>query len=143
MKKKTKLPLLITALTLPLVLGGCHASIGDKKGETIVSTGKETYVMGEKDYLAIHYGAEKLDVYTTEQYHSEKLYSYDGSSYWIKGNFTIKLTYWEFGIDVKVSGMPEYSEITFVYRGMIDYQLIKYNTAVQETSQPAPESQDV
>ena len=128
---KKNLPLALAMLTLPLVITGCRASIGDTGGATGL---KETYTMKNNDYLTIRYLNNKVDVFTTEQYHNET--TYDGSHYWIKGNFTIKLTYWEMGIDVKVSGLADYSDITFVYRGAIDYQLLVYGT-VQNTSPDA------
>lgn len=129
---KKNFPLVIATLTLPMVLGGCVASIGENNGTT---SAKETYTMKGEDYLTIRYLNNKIDVYTIDQYHNEALY--DGSHYWVKGPFTIKIVYWEMGIDVKVSGMSNYSDITFVYRGIIDYHLISYSDTVQNNPSAA------
>ena len=116
---KKNLLLAIMALTLPLVISGCNNMEGYKLA---------TYTMKDNDYLTIKYHSGYIDMYTTKECHIETLSAKMG--YLIKGQFTVQLTYYEMGIDVKVTNMGGYKDITFSYKGTVDYQLISYGSPV-------------
>ena len=116
---KKNLCLALMACAMPLLISSCNGSVGSI-GDT-----KETYTLKDTDYLCIIYG-NNYDTYTTKQFHN-KIYtdSIGNGDYWFYGEFTIKVTYWELGADVKISGLTD-TETKFTYRGEFTFQLISY-----------------
>ena len=110
MKKK----LILLAAILPMVLTGCQTNE------------KETYTLKDNEILIVEC-VDYVDSFTTKSIYCNMLsISGDSSRALLKGEFTIKLTYWDFGLDVKVAGTPNVKEADFAYRGNISYSITSY-----------------